>query len=385
MGLFSHRKTGRAAGILHEAQQAREKGDFPAAERLGRRAAGLYAEAVGSGAHQTAAAEALVGAVVHAQGRGEEAERGLRAALAVAGLTADGEVLLRADLANVLRKEGRYQEAVQEIRTALALRGKSELRLSVRQSCALLLGELGQHREAAEQFAALVADTGRGTPQMRTFAAAMESNLLTQLIYLGEHAEADRLVAGIRERAATGWEPEATLTRVSAANSRALSLCLRGRHAEAEELLRQGLAAGPSREQFVQILNVNLVRALLGQGRVEEAGQALDTALAAAGKLPAPSDHDRSSLGLATANLRLAQGDAAGAGAAAREGLALCPPSRKPTHRALELRTALGTAETRQGRGTDTLTAALADWEEHFGPAHHGAAAARDALAAPAG
>ncbi|MFC8723100.1 hypothetical protein [Kitasatospora sp. NPDC057198] len=384
MGLFAQRKLNRAAGLLTEGQQARDRRDFPAAERLGREAAGLYAEAAGPGAHLTAAAEALVGVAVLEQGRVEEAERGLRAALAVPDRAADGQALLRAELAELLRKQGRYQEAVQEIRTALALPGRGEPRIVLRQSCALLLGELGQHREAADQFAALSADFGRGDLTQRTFATAMESNLLTQLIYLGEHAEVDRRVAVIRKRAATASEPQATLIRVSAANSQAMSLSLRGRPAEAEELLRQGLAAGPLQERFVQILHVNLVRALLGQGRVEEAGRALDAALAAAGKLPAPSDYDRSSLGLATANLRLAEGDPAGAEEAAREGLALCQPGRKPTHRALELRTALGTAEARQGRGTDTLTAALADWEEHFGPEHHGTAAARAALAAPA-
>ncbi|MFI1521272.1 tetratricopeptide repeat protein [Kitasatospora cineracea] len=107
------------------------------------------------------------------------------------------------------------------------------------------------------------------------------------------------------------------------------------RHPEAERLARQaadlhGRASGPGTAGVADALTV-LARALRQQGRSTEAERELRTALAA----PA-------------------------------------------------LRTALGAAETRQGRGEDTLTAALADWAEHFGPDHHGTAAARAALAAAA-
>ncbi|WP_157815421.1 hypothetical protein [Kitasatospora sp. CB02891] len=53
----------------------------------------------------------------------------------------------------------------------------------------------------------------------------------------------------------------------------------------------------------------------------------------------------------------------------------------RPAHRVLELRTALGIANLRQGRGDSTLAGAVADWRAYFGEEHDGTVAAREALA----
>ncbi|GLW68079.1 hypothetical protein Kpho02_03780 [Kitasatospora phosalacinea] len=377
MGLFTRRKTGRADQLLHRADRAAQEERHTEAEQLARQAAEAYAGAAGPGAFPTANALALVGAALRAQGRAEEAERELRAALGAPGLQTDGEVLLRAELAKLLRAGGRYQQAVEEIERALAVDASLTPSLLARKANATVLADLGRHREAAEQYAAL------GTAARREgweFALVVESNRLAQLTYLGEHEAVEHGAARLKAESVGASEPGATLTRTSANNNLAVSLSLRGRHADAEDLLRRALAAGVTGGSFELVLRVNLSRALLGQGRTEEARTELDAARAAAEAAPALPDADRSALHLAAARQHLAEGDPAAAEQAARAGLALCPPSDRPTHRALELRTALGTAEARQGRGEQTLTAAIADWEAHFGAAHHGATAARAAL-----
>ncbi|MFE1321541.1 tetratricopeptide repeat protein [Kitasatospora phosalacinea] len=382
MGLFARRKTDRAAELLRQALRAEQDERYAEAEQLARQAAETYARAAGPGAVPTADALATLGRALHEQGRAEQAERELRAALDTPALQPDGEVLLRSGLAKLLRNEGRYREAVEEIGRALAVGASLAPSLIARKTNATVLADLGRHREAAEQYAAL---GGAARREGWEFALVVESNRLAQLAYLGEHEAVERGAARLKAEAAGAADPGATLTRTSADNSLAVSLSLRGRHADAEDLLRRALATGPAGGSFETILRVNLSRALLGQGRTEESRTELDTARAVAERLPALPDADRSALDLAAARQHLAEGDPAAAERAARAGLALCPPSDRPTHRALELRTALGTAEARQGRGEQTLAAAIADWEAHFGTAHHGATAARTALTAPAG
>ncbi|WP_282203393.1 tetratricopeptide repeat protein [Kitasatospora fiedleri] len=378
MRLLAGRRLQQAADLLDEAHQAETGGGFAEAERLARQAAALYGRAAGPGAPETAGALVTVSRTLQAQGRPAEAERDLRAALAAGGPKPDAEALLRTALATLLRRAGRHPEAVEEIGRALAVDASPARAVRARHVSAALLAELGRHREAAEQYAEAATTARR---EHDGFTLVAESNRLTELAYLGEHEAVERGAARLRAESVRASGPEAGLTRGSADNSLAMSLTLRGRHADAETLLRRVLAAPPDVRQFALILHVNLSRALLGQGRTEEARTALDTARAVADRLPAPSDTDRSALDLATARLHLAEDDPAAAERAARAGLALCPAGDRPTHRALELRTVLGTAEARQGSGNGTLEAALADWEAYFGTGHHGAAAARAALA----
>ncbi|WAL75231.1 hypothetical protein OU787_29115 [Kitasatospora sp. YST-16] len=381
MRLFTGRKLQQAAELLEQAHRAERGGGSAEAERLARQAAELYGRAAGPGAAQTAGALVTVSRALRDQDRTAEAERELRAALAADGPEPDAEALLRTALTSLLRSEGRYPEAVEEIGRALAVDASFAPAVQARRANAALLADLGRHREAAEQYAGLAA---AGRRERSSFALLAESNRLAQLTYLGEHEAVEHGAARLKDESTRAPEPDATWTRVSANNSLALSLALRGRHADAEELLHRAQAANPADDAFALILHVNLVRALLGRGRTGAARTELDTALSLADRLPALPDADRSALGLAAATLHLAEGDPAAAERAARDALALCPPGDRPSHRTLELRTALGTAETRQGRGGATLTAALADWTEHFGPDHHGTAAARAALAAAA-
>ncbi|MFF2624665.1 hypothetical protein ACFVUN_02700 [Kitasatospora griseola] len=95
--------------------------------------------------------------------------------------------------------------------------------------------------------------------------------------------------------------------------------------------------------------------------------------------MSALTEQDLSALGLAAANVLLALEQPVEAAQRAREALTRCADA--PSHRVLELRTALGIAKLRQGRGDSTLAGAVADWRAHFGEEHHGTVAAREALA----
>ncbi|MEV7116961.1 tetratricopeptide repeat protein [Kitasatospora griseola] len=378
MRLFTNRGLGRAKELLAEAQKACVAEQFARAEELARQAVELFARAGRRGAEGIAVGRAVVGAAIRGQGRGAEAEGELRAALTAPGITNVGRAAVRIELANVLRADRRHDEALEEIRRAV-VEGRATLwQLGTRQAQALLLGETGRHREAAEILADLAAEARRATPPQPQFALATGSNRLTHLAYLGEHAEVDQEAPRLRAAAGTVPEPVATLVRVSAANSLAMSLSLRGRHIEAESLLRETLAGAPDADRFALVLFINLSRALLGQGRTEEAGEAVDAARVIAARLPGLAEHDRSALGLAAANLHLALGQPAEAEQEARQAMARCADA--PAHRVLELRTALGIAKVRLGRGDGTLAGAVADWRAHFGEEHHGTVAAREAL-----
>ncbi|MFD5564322.1 hypothetical protein [Kitasatospora griseola] len=95
--------------------------------------------------------------------------------------------------------------------------------------------------------------------------------------------------------------------------------------------------------------------------------------------MSALTEQDLSALGLAAANVLLALEQPAEAEQEARQAMARCADA--PAHRVLELRTVLGIAKLRRGRGDSTLAGAVADWQAHFGEEHHGAVAAREALA----
>ncbi|MFF0387535.1 tetratricopeptide repeat protein [Kitasatospora sp. NPDC004615] len=379
MRLFTNRGLRRAHELLETAQKANQAEQFAQAEESARQAVELYARAGRRGAEGVAVGRAALGRAARGQGRGAEAERELRAALTAPGITSAGRAAVRIELAHVLRADRRHAEALEEIRRAVVEARATMWLLGARQAHALLLGESGRHREAAEVLNSLAAECRRANPPLSQLALATGSNRLTHLAYLGEHAEVDQEVPRLRAAAGTVPEPAATLVWVSAANTLAMSRSLRGRHTEAEELLRETLAERGVPDSFALTLHINLSRALLGQGRPEEAGEAVEAARAIAAGMPALSENDRSALGLAAANVHLALGRPAEAEQEARQAMARCADA--PAHRVLELRTALGIAKQRQGRGDSTLAGALADWRAHFGAEHHGTVAARQALA----
>ncbi|MEU3496534.1 hypothetical protein ABZ747_23975 [Kitasatospora cineracea] len=139
---------------------------------------------------------------------------------------------------------------------------------------AALLADLGRHREAAEQYAALVV---AGRRERSSFALLAESNRLVQPTCLGEHEAVEHGAARLEDESTRAPEPDATWARVSANNSLALSLALRGRHADAGELLHRAQAANLADDAFALILHVNPVRALLGQGRTRRLDGTLRT------------------------------------------------------------------------------------------------------------
>ncbi|KIQ65126.1 hypothetical protein TR51_14025 [Kitasatospora griseola] len=377
MRLFTNRGLGPAKELLKAALETTEAGEFGRGEELAREAARLWTRAGRRGVEGLAVSRAVLVKAVRHQGRLAEAGEELQAGLAAPGITGSGEAALRIELADALRAELRHAEALDVIGRVLAVAGTTRWRLKGRQQQALVLGELGRHRQAVEVLADLAAEARRGAQS--EFALAIDSNRLAQLSYLGEHAEVDTEAPRMRAAAGTVAEPGATLVRLAGGNTLAVSLALRGRHVEAERLLRESLAESGLPGPFALTLNVNLSRALLGQGFTDAAVEAVDAARAIADGMPALSNDNRSALGLAAVNLHLALEQPAEAEQQAREALTRCADA--PSHRVLELRTVLGLAKLRQGRGDSTLAGAVADWRAYFGEEHHGTVAAREALA----
>ncbi|MFF4344209.1 hypothetical protein ACFY00_30320 [Kitasatospora sp. NPDC001540] len=374
MALFSGRKQARAENALRQAELV-AAGPAPwRAGREARRAVEHCAAVFGPGAEATARARALVARALRSAGDFDGAEAELRSALAAVEPDGASDGTLRGELAVVLELGGRAAEAEQEARRVLAAgHGTWE----TRQWLAISVGSSGRHREAAELFAE-AAGHARGLPDGETYSCKLRSDRLAQLVLLGRFAEVDEEAVELRARAARLSGPTGLLVPVAVDNNRALGLVLRGRPGEAERLLLGGLRAVGGRGRVAVVLQINLSRTLLALGRVAEAADAVAAARMLTGGVQALPAHDRTALAHAEAAVLLARDELAAAERQARTTLPHLAPAH---HRALELRTLLGTAELRRGAGSDTLTAVLADWRTHFGPDHHGAAAARAALA----
>ncbi|MEV7116962.1 tetratricopeptide repeat protein [Kitasatospora griseola] len=378
MPLFTNRKLSRAGELLTAAQQEHEAGRFASAERLARESVELYTGAGRPGVEGVVAGRAALGRVLREQGRAAEAESELRAALDTRGVAGVAEAVLRLELVDALWADRRCDEAMDEIGRAVAVAGATDLRLSAGQAQALMLGEVGRHREAVEVLVDLAEAARRMAPPRPEFALVADSDRVAQLAWLGEHAEAEALALRVRAATATVAEPVATPIRLWAGHNLAVSLLLRGRHAEAEGLLREAMAETGGADRFGFLLCLHLSRALIGQGDPAAAQQAVETAESIGTEMSGLTEQDLSILGLAAANLHLALEQPAEAEQQAREALTRCADA--PSHRVLELRTALGIAKVRLGRGDGTLAGAVADWRAHFGEEHHGTVAAREAL-----
>ncbi|GGQ70265.1 tetratricopeptide repeat protein [Kitasatospora griseola] len=383
MPLFTNRKLSRAGELLTAAQQEHEAGRFTSAERLARESVELYTGAGRPGVEGVVAGRAALGRALREQGRAAEAESELRAALDTPGVAGVAEAVLRLELVDALWADRRCDEAMDEIGRAVAVAGAvagaTDLRLSAGQAQALMLGEVGRHREAVEVLVDLAEVARRMAPPRPEFALVADSDRVAQLAWLGEHAEAEALALRVRAATATVAEPVATPIRLWAGHNLAVSLLLRGRHAEAEGLLREAMAETGGADRFGFLLCLHLSRALIGQGDPAAAQQAVETAESIGTEMSGLTEQDLSILGLAAANVLLALEQPVEAEQQAREALTRCADA--PSHRVLELRTALGIAKLRQGRGDSALAGAVADWRAHFGEEHHGTVAAREALA----
>jgi hypothetical protein len=187
-------------------------------------------------------------------------------------------------------------------------------------------------------------------------------------------AEAAALGAVAAELAGRG-DPGAAMVRLAVANAVAFSCAERGLPVDAERLARGPLAEAESLlgpySDFAQALRLNLVTALVGQGRHEEA-------LAEAAALPAFSPAQPGSRALAEAEAcyglrRLPEAEGAALRALAEAGPRLAPIH----HRVLRTRTLLGLI---RGSARE-IRAAAAAWSEHFGPDHPRTRAAWASLA----
>ncbi|MFD8481540.1 tetratricopeptide repeat protein [Kitasatospora sp. NPDC059673] len=375
MPLFTNRKLHRAGELLTATQHAHQEGRFGAAEEPAREAAKLYSGAGRPGLGGAVSSRAALGRALREQGRAAEAENELRTALARPGVAGTAEAVLRLELVDALWAGRRGEEALDEIGRAVAVSGPDDLRLTAGHARALLLGELGRHREAVSALAELADTARRLVPPQPEFALVVDSDRLAQLAWLGEHDEADIVALRVRAAAVTVAEPVAGPIRRWVGHNLAVSLSLRGRHTEAEGLLRKALAETVGTDRLVFLLRLGLSRALLGQGGIA-AREAVETAGTIADTPPGITEQDLSLFGLAAATVHLALGQADAAEREAQQALTRCADA--PSHRVLELRTALGIAELRQGRGTGPPAAAAEDWRAHFGEQP---AAARQALA----
>ncbi|MEV6209309.1 tetratricopeptide repeat protein [Kitasatospora sp. NPDC051914] len=299
----------------------------------------------------------------------------------------------RTVLAEIVRLSGRTAEAAEVARSALAAEpGAAEYAdISARRTLARALGDLGRHSEAAESLASLAARTPRTGGTAATHLQD-RVNALVHLAYLGRHEEVTREAAAVRIDAASADGEARELVPLSALTSLAFSLSVQGCFQEAEALLRPAVAQTDprGREQFVRTLQLGLGRALVGQGRAEEAWQivggpasaAPDEPLVAAAANAAPQDASATALIRATTLLALDR--PIDAELEARRCIELCESHLGEFHhRRLEADTALGTALARQGEhdeAVELLTADLHSWHAHFGDEHHGTKAARLAL-----
>ncbi|GAA4851300.1 hypothetical protein GCM10023235_30400 [Kitasatospora terrestris] len=375
MGLVAGWGLRRARSDLDRSTRSFARREWAEAERYGRRAAASFAELLSPGHPATLECRMVLAYALDEQGRWAESEQELR--LALEGTTGadhgtERVVSLSDDLACLLRRTGRLAEAEAVCRRALAgpVVDVGPFRTAAQRTLAMTVGDLGRHAEAAELYRS-IAGSAAAAP-----AAQARSNVLSHLAYLGRYEEVEAEAEALGGTYSGLDDAVRVRTALSVTNSVAIGLAFRGRHGEAEALLRPALAdAGrDGLDDFTVVLGANLARALTGQGRGEEA-LAVVSAVAGDG-----GPEDESTLAFARASAQLAAGRFVDAEADARKAVELCGRYLAPVHhRTLEARTVLAAAVVRQGRpeGEELREAVLADWVAHFGAEHHGARQAR--------
>ncbi|WP_194294333.1 tetratricopeptide repeat protein [Streptomyces sp. RB17] len=294
-------------------------------------------------------------------------------------------------LAQALRMQGRLQEAESEARSAIEVQpvpGRFEGR-DGRDVLALVLGDLGRHREAADLLSATAAARARITSSDHRLVLKGRSDRLQHLAYLGLHEEVVA-EAGALKTAARGAEGiHRLLLPLAVTNGLAFSLSLHGHYEQAEHLLVPVLDEARRRRlgRVLMVLHLGAARALAGQGQAQEALAAVKKAQDIYDQAPGAEAlaHDLSAIFLARAAALLALGRPADAEHEARHCLSQCERHLgRAHHRALEAATVLGAALAdlhRNEEAAELLHATHDAWRTHFGHDHHGTIRAGQALA----
>ncbi|MFG2356319.1 tetratricopeptide repeat protein [Streptomyces sp. NPDC048521] len=176
--------------------------------------------------------------------------------------------------AMVLYRAGRHAEAEAEARAVAAARSRlpddpqAALALSI---AALATGAQGRHDEAVAAYDGLLPVFGRVFGAEHPQTLKLRSDRAQALSAVARHAECEAECAAVARIAARGTGPQAPLLAAAARNGQIFALNARGRHAEAETLAREALAAHREQDRFALVLRLGLARSLSGQGRYEEA------------------------------------------------------------------------------------------------------------------
>ena len=207
------------------------------------------------------------------------------------------------------------------------------------------------------------------------------SDRAQNLVYLGRYQEAERECQAVHALGRNIDGPHGLLLRGAVANAMAMALHFLDRHDEAEAAARAATEemtrAGEAHLRMLRILQVNLARVLCARDRFDEAHRIVSG-------LECAVPTDRAALRSVSAVALLGLGRHEEAEAAAREAVTICEWGLSAVHhRALEAGTVLGSVLAAQGRLPEAerrLAANSAAWDEHFGPDHPRAVAARAAL-----
>lgn len=292
---------------------------------------------------------------------------------------------VRVETTDALITTGRLAEAENEARSLvhaydgipLGVQRSATQRVRAHTQLIKVLSAAGRVREAIDVSDALLPKATGALGAHHPFVLVCRVNRVQHLALLGRFDEAEREAADLAsiaaQRTAAG-DPNAAAIRLAVANGLAFSWAECGRFAEAEQHVRAPLAEAEqllgASSDFAQALRLNLVTALVGQGRHEEA-------LAEAEPLPVRSSAQPGSRALARAEALYGLTLLAESEAAAHEALAEATPRLAPIHhRILRTRSLLALVH----HSPEEMRAVAAAWSEHFGPDHPRTRAAWAAL-----
>ncbi|MGV9455483.1 tetratricopeptide repeat protein [Streptomyces sp. NPDC003635] len=190
--------------------------------------------------------------------------------------------------AAALFQAGRYAEAEHEARAVAAARPSRDdpyapMALSL---AALAMGAQGRHAEAMSVYDTLVPVFGRVFGVEHPQTLKLRSDRAQALTALARHAECEAECAAVARAAARGTGPEMPRLAAAARNGLVYAVNAQGRHAEAEALARDALAAHQASDRFGLVLRLGLARSLNGQSRHEEALAEAERADALRHRLP---------------------------------------------------------------------------------------------------
>lgn len=258
-------------------------GDFDEAQRLYRRAAALYEDALGPEHPLTLFNRNGLAAALWHEGDYDGAEELMRELIEIetrsAGPRTPFVASKRHDLGATLRRQGRYEEAVAEHRAALDIQleslGPEHPEVGkARGNLASALDGWGQHEAALVEHRRAIDIFERTLGENHSAVATCRTNLSTTLEALGQLEEAEtELREAIRIYAATLGESHPYIA--AAHNNLATNLRKRGLFAEAEAQLRKAESINIEHfgDDHVELATVrlNLALTLEEQGRLEEA------------------------------------------------------------------------------------------------------------------